>query len=595
MNMPRFLILIACICTIFVVGLYVVLQGGEKSAVNAYAVDLDGLLKSDRQGKSLTIYSKDKVKIYEKVYEKTAPLPVDIPEDMMFMVRFAGENLFTCQKPSTDEDFKLLQFHNISTDGLGNCIVLLYAERALGRKGVANINKLRLWKTAGDIVKRYSVDGILKSYMEQTYMQKDIWGVEAAALSYFGKSISFLDVSKRAWLTSVLTLGHLPESDRPSFNKRADMLVYRLYLNGNIDYDLYADYRNLNIKYDTHRDIDVLPEYTRLIMDELKAKGIKTDRQLVVHSNISVETINAAQEAIEKRLAKYPEGVNVAMAVVNYESGGVEALAANDRWEYRTMKMRRQIGSTFKPIVYLTAVAKGAKPNEIIHDKRYKYNLGNYVYAPGNFEDYYMGKIPMRLGLVHSLNNATIRLAKMTGLRSVGQMAVDLGMKARIKPYLAMPLGIFPITPLNLAKVYSTFGTYGVKNEIGFISKIENGSGEEIYLQKMIPERVAPERETYQVVYMMKDVVRRGTARGSGLIWGTAAKTGTTDEYRDAWTVALFPPYAVVCWVGFDDHRSMGEKGTGGGRAAPVIAEFQKIIKNKVKKNRFQCSERCCI
>ncbi len=175
MNMPRFLILIACICTIFVVGLYVVLQGGEKSAVNAYAVDLDGLLKSDRQGgKSLTIYSKDKVKIYEKVYEKTAPLPpVDIPEDMMFMVRFAGENLFTCQKPSTDEDFKLLQFHNISTDGLGNCIVLLYAERALGRKGVANINKLRLWKTAGgDIVKRYSVDGILKSYMEQTYMQR---------------------------------------------------------------------------------------------------------------------------------------------------------------------------------------------------------------------------------------------------------------------------------------------------------------------------------------------------------------------------------------------------------------------------------------
>ncbi|PLX67910.1 MAG: hypothetical protein C0603_07270 [Denitrovibrio sp.] len=586
MNMQRFLILVLAICTIFIVGLYIVLQG-EKSAVDGYAIDLDDLLKSDRQGKSLTIYSKDKVKIYEKIYERTAPLPSDVPSELMYMVRFAGENLFTCDKPSTDEDQKLLQFHHIPKTGLNNCIVLFFAERALGKKGVDEINKLRLWKTAGDIVSRYSEEGVLRSYMENTYMQNDVWGLEAAAFSYFWKSVNFLDISKQAWLVTVLTLGHLPEDDTPSFNKRTDMLIYRLYLNGSIDYNQYSAYTNSRLKYGMHSDVDTLPEYSSLIIRELQSKGVKADRQLVVHANISVKTIYAAQFAIEKRLAKYPEGVNVAMAVVNYETGGIEALAANDRWEYRTMKMRRQIGSTFKPIVYLTAVVNGAKPNEIIHDKKYSYNLGNYVYSPSNFEDYYMGNIPMRLGLVHSLNNATIILAKMAGLRNVGQMAVDLGMKARIKPYLAMPLGIFPITPLNLAKVYSTFGTYGIKNDIGFISKIENGRGEEVYLKKKLPERVTKERETYQVLYMMKDVVRRGTARGSGLIWGTAAKTGTTNEYRDAWTVAIFPPYAVVCWVGFDDHRSMGEKGTGGGRAAPVIAEFQKIVTKKAKKIDF--------
>lgn len=574
MTLRRFLTLTASVCLIFFIGLYVVLMG-EISAVKKISVNTDDILLGSREGKSLTILSRDNKIIYQKIYESSLSLPVEVPEDISFMVKFAGENLFTCDKPATDEDVKLLDFHNISDEGLNNCIVLLMAEKALRRTSDEEFSRLVLWKTAGDIIAKYGEGAVLRAYMENTYMQSDIWGIEAAAKGYFRKSIKYLSVPEKAWLVSVLTLGHMPDDDRAEFSKRRDMLVYRLYLNGFISHDEYS-MSLADVQHMHHEDINLYPEYTELILDELKEKSIKTDRQLVVYSNISIETINAAREAIEARLNKYPDGVNVALAVVNYETGGVEALAANDRTIYRTMQMRRQIGSTFKPIVYLTAVTKGAMPNQMITDKRYRYNLGNYVYSPANFEDYYMGTIPMRLGLVHSLNNATIRLAKLTGLRSVGQMAVDLGMKARIKPYLAMPLGIFPITPLNLAKVYSTFGNYGLKKEISFISKIENGRGEEVYLRREPAIRVADERKTYQVLYMMKDVVRRGTARGSGLVWGTAAKTGTTDEYRDAWTVALFPPYAVVCWVGFDDHRSMGEDGTGGGRAAPVIAEFQK-------------------
>lgn len=588
MTLGRFLIITACVCLVFVTGLAVVLYG-EKSAVENVSVDIDDLLKTNREGKSLTIYSDDGVKIYEKIYERTAKLPPDTPEDVLYMVRFAGENLFTCNIPETEQDLRLLSFHNISTKGLDNCIVLLTAERAMAKVG-ANMTNLLLWKTASEIVARYGLEGVLRSYMENSYMQNDIWGIEAAAFSYFGSSVKYLSVAEKAWLVSVLTLGRMPEDDSPAFYKRKDMLAYRLYKDKFITHEEYRE-SEANPKYSMHEDVNTHPEYTELVLHELKEKGIKSGRQIVVHTNINLHTLRAADIAIEKRLEKYPEGVNIAMAVINYETGGIEALAANDRWKYRTMQMRRQIGSTFKPIVYLTAVKNGTKPNNLITDKRYRYNLGNYVYSPANFENYYMGRIPMRFGLVHSLNNATIRLAKNTGLRKVGRMAVDLGMKARIKPYLAMPLGIFPITPLNLAKVYATFGTYGIRREIGFIKSIENGQGDKVYLKRDMPVRVAPERETYQVVYMMKDVVRRGTARGSGLIWGTAAKTGTTDEYRDAWTVALFPPYAVVCWVGFDDHRSMGEKGTGGAKAAPVIAEFQKLVAKNKKKVDFDVPE----
>jgi len=588
MTPKRFFILTACVCLVFFAGLYAVLMG-ERSALNKVKVDLDDILTSDRDGKSLAIYSADDVKIYEKVYERTAKLPAEMPEDMVYIVEFAGKNLFTCDVPDDESELKVLRFHKISPEGLDNCIILNMAERALASKN-QKVSKLCIWKTASDIIKRYGVRRALLAYMENTYMQNDIWGVEAASLSYFGKSVRFISTAQKAWLISVLTLGHMPDDDIPAFYKRKDMLAYRLYLKGMISYDDYI-VAGENPSFNLHKDIDLLPEYTALVLDELKDKGVKTDRQLVVRANINLKTLDAANEAIQKRLKKYPEGISISMAVVNYETGGIEALAASDKWQYRTMSMRRQIGSTFKPIVYLTAMVEGAMPNEIVVDKQYKYNLGNYVYSPANFEDYYMGKIPLRLGLVYSLNNATIRLAKITGLRKVGRMAVNLGMKARIKPYLAMPLGIFPITPLNLAKVYAAFGSYGIKREIGFINRIENGQGEEIYLKRDIPVRVAPERETYQVVYMMKDVVRRGTARGSGLIWGTAAKTGTTDDYHDAWTVALFPPYAVVCWVGFDDHRSMGERGTGGGRAAPVIAEFEKIVTKKAKKIDFNVPE----
>lgn len=584
MTLKRFLILTAAVCLLFTAGIGIVLSG-ERSALRNCVVDLDDILKGNREGKSLTIYSADGLKIYEKVFEKTAKLPSEMPEDMMYMVQFAGENLFTCDVPDTDSELKLLKFHKLPEEGLKNCIILNIAQKALAKKGEKTTN-LRIWKTAADIVKRYGVRQIMLSYMENSYMQNDIWGVEAASRSYFGRSVKYADIAEKAWLLSVLTLGHMPDEDIPAFYKRKDMLAYKLYEKGLISYDAYQK-SSRQPEHSLHGDVDTMPEYTSLIIEEMREKSIHTDRQLVVYSNINVNTIKAANEAIKTRLEKYPEGINIAMAVVNFETGGVEALAANDKWRYRTMQMRRQIGSTFKPIVYLTAVTEGALPNEIVVDKQYRYNLGNYVYSPANFEDYYMGSIPLRLGLVHSLNNATIRLAKTTGLRKVGRMAVDLGMKARIKPYLAMPLGIFPITPLNLARVYSVFGTYGVKREVGFINRIVDGKGEEVYIKRELPVRVAPERETYQVVYMMKDVVRRGTARGSGLIWGSAAKTGTTDDYHDAWTVALFPPYAVVCWVGFDDHRSMGEKGTGGGRAAPVIAEFQKRVMKGIKKIDF--------
>jgi penicillin-binding protein 1A len=164
----------------------------------------------------------------------------------------------------------------------------------------------------------------------------------------------------------------------------------------------------------------------------------------------------------------------------------------------------------------------------------------------------------------------------LTGLPKVADTAKRLGMEYDVKPYLAMPLGIFPLTVQNVARVYSVIGNYGLRKDSGLILSITNTKGEPLFYAKRSPEQIVSPVSAYQVMRIMQDVPRIGTARGTGLIPGTAAKTGTTDDYKDAWMAAIAPPYAIVAWVGFDDHRSMGEKGTGGGLAAPVIAAFQK-------------------
>jgi len=583
LNNTRFFALSSVVIVLFLTALAIVVSGGR---VGGKSPSIDRIFDSKHRGKSLTIISEDGVTMYQKVYERADLITCEIPENLKHLTNFLGEELLICNRPD-GEDSRTLEVNNISADSAGNCLNLTLAQKALTSSGFEDYSDVRLWKTASEIVESYSQDEIIHEYLENAYMQSDIWGLESASKFYFDKSLKYTNLREQIWLLTLASFGYPVSNDREAFLKRCGLFAYELYRSGRIDYHKYKSLRFEDIKSKKSKVINLMPDYTELILKELKTKRINMERDLIIHTSINLKTMKAAEEAIAERIKKYPKGIKAAMAVVNYENGGIEALAASDKWRYRTTKMKRQIGSTFKPIVYLTAISEGAMPNEIIVDKAYKYKMGKYVYAPGNFEDYFMGSIPMRLGLVHSLNNATIRLANLTGLSKVSKMAMNLGMKADIRPYLAMPLGIFPITPLNLAKVYGTFGSYGLKREMGYISEVKDRNGNTVYMRKDTPVRVAEESSTYQVVYIMKDVVRRGTARGSGLIWGTAAKTGTTDHYRDAWTVALFPPYAVVCWVGFDDHRSMGEKGTGGGRAAPIIAKFQKKIMKGVKKVDF--------
>jgi penicillin-binding protein 1A len=559
-------------------------QENRRVRLELYSPDMGAIFFNDRKTKTVSIYSKDNVLMYRNVYERSDDIPANLPQDFYTLMEFAGKNYFTCEKPDTEEELKLLKTYEISPEGLDDCIVLYEAEKAAYMYRDDENYKLVLWKTVADLLKMHGRNGIYDAYLQTAYMQSDLWGMESASLFYLDRSAEFADESQMLWLMSVLTLNTLPYDDMESFLRRTGEFAEYMIEQGRT---AYRDAVRVPVEYNINKLTDNYPQYTSLILEEMERRGFQPSGEVVVTSGLNLDTIEKAKEAVAERMPFVPDGANIVLAVVNIEDGSVEALAANNRFRFRTMQMKRQIGSTFKPMVYLTAFNNGFRPNQLIVDKPYEYKNHGKPYNPANFEDYYMGVIPLRKGLVFSLNNATIRLAMLAGLPKVAETAELLGMNYDVKPYLAMPLGIFPLTVQNVAQVYSVIGGYGLRKDSGLILSIRNTKGEPLYYVKRSPEQIVSSVSAYQVLHIMQDVPRIGTARGTGLIPGTAAKTGTTDDYKDAWTAAIAPPYAIVAWVGFDDHRSMGEKATGGGLAAPVIAAFQKRMWNEWQKIDF--------
>lgn len=552
----------------------------ERVNLAAYSPDYNAAFAFDRKTRSLDIRSKDGILMYHRLYEMAEPLPEYIPDSIMRMTEYSAKNIFQCTKPKENDDFAMLRSYKIPIDGLNDCIVLYTARKAAAGYLDGDQSNLLLWYTASQLYRHFGKEKIYRSFLTDSYMQNDLWGIASAADFYLGKKLDALEPSEALWLMSVLTLGYVPEGDNSEFYGRMNNFAVFMRRSGGIGYD--TPY--LDVNFNTKKQTNNYPFYSSLVLRDMERRGVEINGKIEVASGLSLATTQAAEDAIIERMPKLPDGIEVAMAVVNVKDGTVEALAASSRTQFRTMVMKRQIGSTFKPIVYLTAFANGFAPNELIDDKKYDYKNHGQPYSPANFDNYYMGVIPIRKGLVNSLNNATIRLAKIAGLKKVAQMAKDMGMDYNVKPYLAMPLGIFPLTVLNVAKVYSVLGSYGVKQDISFIENITDNAGGEIQWGKQPPLRVVPAENAYQTLYIMQDVVRKGTARGSGLIEGTSAKTGTTDDSKDAWTASVFSPYVVVVWAGYDDRRSMGEKATGGVMAAPVIAAFQRNIMPYVEK-----------
>jgi penicillin-binding protein 1A len=273
--------------------------------------------------------------------------------------------------------------------------------------------------------------------------------------------------------------------------------------------------------------------------------------------------------------------IEVGFVVIDPKTGHIKALVGGVNQQFgrglnHVTGMRRQPGSSFKPFVYSTAMENGYYPAYTLLNQKFDYN----GWSPGNSSETYSGYETMRWGLAHSANVMTGRMtiSDIAPPRQVVKIAQRMGIHSHLDPYPSIALGTSEITPLEITSAYGTFPNGGVYIEPISILKIEDNNG--IIIEEFNPEYVqAITSETASImVNLMEDVVSSGTAAGVRYYfqYPAAGKTGTTQDYSDAWFVGYTPELVAGVWVGFDDHRVKFTDwyGQGAKAALPIWAMF---------------------
>lgn len=244
----------------------------------------------------------------------------------------------------------------------------------------------------------------------------------------------------------------------------------------------------------------------------------------------------------------------------------------------RAVFAKRQAGSAFKPVIYAAALDQGFTPSSIIIDEPLIYESEQFGdWEPENYDQKYHGATRLRDALVHSRNITTVKLLEEIGVETVIKFAKRIGIKGPFPHNLTLALGSLSISPLEITSAFSVFAQGGVKMEPIAIKYIINAEGDVI--ENNLPEgvKVISPQTAFLSTSMLEDVVKHGTGwRARALKRPVAGKTGTTNEYNDAWFIGYTPELIASVWVGFDKIRSLGKNETGSKAAAPIWVSFMK-------------------
>jgi len=316
--------------------------------------------------------------------------------------------------------------------------------------------------------------------------------------------------------------------------------------------------------------------------DEIAWTGARSAARLLDPGDIvqvrlvDLEAGGRARLALEQRPA-----VQVALVALEPASGAVRALVGGFDFatsEYdRAIQARRQTGSAFKPFVFAAALASGRTLADTLLDEPTVFlDRSNPVpYQPENYTNRYYGRVTLRSALEKSANIATVRLLTEIGYAPVLDLARALGITSSLEPYPSLALGAFGISLLELTAAYGTFANQGVLVEPHLVSEVRNRDGVLVTtITPAVRDAMRPE-----VAHLMNQVLAGVIADGTGraaaaLELDLAGKTGTTDEYTDAWFIGYSAELAVGVWVGFDEHRSLGPRETGAVAALPIWTRF---------------------
>jgi penicillin-binding protein 1A len=245
----------------------------------------------------------------------------------------------------------------------------------------------------------------------------------------------------------------------------------------------------------------------------------------------------------------------------------------------RATQAQRQAGSSFKPFVFTAAIDQGAEPDDIIQDTPTTFNSAGVPYAPHNFDHKFEGSITLRHALAESRNIPAVKLAQKVGMPTVADYARRFGITSPILPFLPVALGAADMTLYEQTAAYTVFPNDGLRIEPRYIRKVTDYEGH--VLEQDFPDAkdVISQRTARTMVSLLEEVVKHGTASSAKkLNHPVAGKTGTTNDYTDAWFVGFTPSVTCGVWVGFDEKKNLGDNETGGHAALPIWLDFMRTV-----------------
>ncbi len=445
---------------------------------------------------------------------------------------------------------------------------------------------------SAQIEKKYTKDEILGIYINHVYFGSRAYGIEAAAQAFFGKSAFELNLAEIALLAG---MPKAPSSLSPFKNPqkalaRRQIVLNKMFENGFITKEQLVSANSESLpqqviprKYNAPYFI----EFLRLHLenkygDELYTSGLKIYSTIdYIMQNIAQDAVKQGIAAIERRTAS---GVQGALIAMDLRTGHIKAMVGGtDFWQSqfnRSVSALRQPGSSFKPFVYAVALENGMNIDDNILDSpiSFKASGRNKIWSPKNYDNKYHGYVQLKTALALSLNTATVRLASGLGIENIIAFINKCGIERNLDPYLPLALGASEVTLVELTTAYSVFSTGRRVKPIPY-ERITSREG--VTLEELIPssEEILSRETAEKMKVLLRSVVEEGTAqRAKELDKKVYGKTGTTNNFSDAWFIGFDDRLVVGVWVGRDNHTPIGQKETGASAALPIWIDFMKNI-----------------
>jgi penicillin-binding protein 1A len=297
---------------------------------------------------------------------------------------------------------------------------------------------------------------------------------------------------------------------------------------------------------------------------------------------VRLTAIDPATGKIAGTLDQEPQFEGAVLAVQN-RTGRVLAMVGGksfDRSRFnRTNQAMRQLGSTFKPIVYAAAIDRGFTPTSILQDSPASWSAGpgQPPYEPLNYDKTFEGPITLRRGLEQSRNVPTVRLMEQLGPNEVANYAAKLGFTSKVQPYLSSALGSSEATLQEVVSAFAVFPNQGVRVHPYEILRVVDRQGNVLEENRPVADEALRSDTAYVMTHLLRGVVERGTAaRAASLKWPLGGKTGTTDDFTDAWFIGFDPDITIGVWVGYDIKKSLGNGESGATAALPIWMDVMK-------------------